>query len=218
MNKLISLLAVCALTVAVQATSFTFKPNDGSGNTADMFDLDHYYAYSWGVDGANADTLRTSLVSGGQQITSVKLTIWNVWDWTVESNDILNIHLLNNPTAGITSTYDNQSGGDYFANQGGFLTSWTDPKGGDTSDKTFDFVYNFNTANIALLTSYLLDATASGKAAFGFGFDPDCHYFNDGIQIDIVTCPKNVPENGLTLSLLGLGLISLAAVRRRILS
>jgi len=217
MKKLLSLLAICALTGAVQAASFTFKPNDGQGNTADMFDLDHYYAYSWGVNGTSADTLRTSLISGGQQITSVKLTIWNVWDWTVET-DILNIHLLNNPTAGITSIYDNQSGGDYFAKQGGFLTSWFDPKGGDTSDKTFDFVYNFNVSNIALLTSYLVDATASGKAAFGLGFDPDCHYYNDGIQLDIVTGPRNVPENGLTISLLGLGLISLAAVRRRIRS
>lgn len=215
MKKLLSLLAIAALSVTTQAASYTLKPNDGEGNVADMFDLDHNYAYSWGISGTSADALRTSLISGGQQITSVKLTIWNVWDWTVES-DILNIHLLDDPDTGIKSFLDNQSGGDYFKAQGGFLTSWTDPKGGDTSDKTFDFVYNFTGTNISLLTSYLVDATANGKSAFGLGFDPDCHYYNDGIQLDITTAPKNVPDNGLTLCLLGLGLISLAAVRRRI--
>jgi len=210
MKKLLSLLAIAALSVSTHAASFTFKPTNG------QFELDHNYAYSWGINGTSADALRTSLVSGGQQITSAKLTIWNVWDWTVESNDILNIHLLDDPTKDITSIYDNQGGGDYFAPQGGFLTSWTDPKGGDTSDKTFDFLYNFTGANISLLTSYLLDPTANGKAAFGLGFDPDCHYFNDGIQLDITTGPKKVSDNGLTLGLLGLGLLSLAVVRRRV--
>jgi hypothetical protein len=213
MKKVLFLLALCATTFSASAASFTFKPNDGSGNTADMFDLDHYYAYSWGVSGASADTLRDSLVSGGQQIVSVKLTIWNVWDWTVE-NDILNIHLLDDPAKGITSIYDNQSGGDYFAGKGPFLTSWTDPKGGDTSDKTFDFIYNFTTGNINSLTSFILDSTATGMAMFGLGFDPDCHYYNDGIQLDIVTAPKQVPDGALSVSLLGLGLLSLAAFRR----
>jgi len=222
MKKLLSLIALGALAATAQATTYTFMPNDGSGNVADMFDLDHHYAYTWGIDGSSADALRTSVVSGGQQITSATLTIWNIWDWTVEPNDILNINLLDDTTKGVTSILDNpydvelvdNAANDYFGSTG-FLTSWEDLKGGQQPNPKFNLVYNFTGVNISLLTSYLLDSTNAGQAAFGLGLDPDCHYYNDGIQLVVNTAPKNVPENGLTLSLLGLGLVSLAGLRRR---
>ncbi|MFT3870305.1 MAG: hypothetical protein QM715_17795 [Nibricoccus sp.] len=213
MKKLLSLAALGLFAITAQAATFTFTPNDGQGDLDDLGDLDHYYAYSWGISGSSVESLRTSLISGGQQIQSAKLTIWNVWDWTVEP-DVLNINLLDDPTKNVVAYWDNQSGGNYFAPQGGFLTSWSDPKGGDTSDKTFDFVYNFTTSNIGLLTSYIIDSTSYNKAVFGLGFDPDCHYYNTGVQLDIVTTPKQVPEGAFTVSLLGLSLLSLAGMRR----
>jgi len=46
---------------------------------------------------------------------------------------------------------------------------------------------------------------------FGLAFDPDCHYWNDGVQL---TINAEVPEPA-TLLLFGLGTLGLAAYRRR---
>ncbi len=56
------------------------------------------------------------------------------------------------------------------------------------------------------LTSY------AGNGRFGFGFDPDCHFFNDGVELVIQTTNAPVPS---TLLLLGSGLFGLVGVRRR---
>ncbi len=207
MKKLLTIIALGAIAVSSHAASFTFSTGKGE------FELDHYYAYSWGINGTSANTLRSSLLTGGQQITSAKLTISDIWDWTVEK-DILYINLLDDPTKNIKKYYDNQATSNYFSPTGSFLTSWSDPKGGNTSNKSFDFVYDFSLANIGLLTSYIVDPTASNKAAFGFGFDPDCHYFNNGIKFEVVTAPKRVPEGAATVGLMGFALLGLAVFRR----
>ena len=209
MKKILSLIAIGALAATAQATTFTFAPT-----TADLFDLDHSYAYKWGVDATLSNTLRSELVSGGKKITSATLTIKNIYDWQVETTDILNINLFDDTKTGIEQIWDN-SNGDYFGSTG-WLTSWSDPVGGHATG--FNFVYSFSTTNLSLLTSYLVDATSANKSAFGLGFDPDCHYYNEGIKLVVTTAPKSVPEGGLTVGLLGLGLVALAGVRRRIRS
>ena len=49
---------------------------------------------------------------------------------------------------------------------------------------------------------------ADGK--LGFGFDPDCHYFNDGVNLEVTT--QAVPEPA-SFAVLGLG--GLLLIKRR---
>ena len=41
---------------------------------------------------------------------------------------------------------------------------------------------------------------------FAFGFDPDCHYFNNGITLTITAIPASTPESP-SIMLLGSGLL-----------
>ncbi len=71
------------------------------------------------------------------------------------------------------------------------------------------WTYNFSASNLSTLTSYIADGHngGSGFADFGIGFDPDCHFYNDGITLNITTV--RVPEGGMTLIMIGCGLVAL---------
>ncbi len=83
---------------------------------------------------------------------------------------------------------------------------------------TFDLVVTFSLTQRNVLMNYINNggytSGSSGYADFGFGFDADCHYFNDRIWLVVDTAPASVPDGGLTGMLVGFGLIGLAAIRR----
>src|SRR3954468_2995353 len=182
-------LTMATLVGAISASAITFTPTP-----ADLGDLDHHMATTWGIQWS---------LPAGEQVTGATLTIKNIWDWQREY-DQLYIHLLDNPDRGVVSIADNTADNvfsDYFGGQGRYLTTFTDPDGG--APRNFDFVYNFTTADLAVLKS-CLDTAPGTKANFGFGFDPDCHYYNDGVRFEITT--THVPETGSSVVLLSIGL------------
>jgi hypothetical protein len=198
MKSLIAVTAVLAGALSANAIVFTPTP-------ADLGDLDHHNATTWGI---------TWSVPAGEQITGATLTFKNIWDWQRE-DDRLYIHLLDDPKTGVVSVADNTADNvfsDYFANQGRYLMTWTDPNGGAPTG--FDLVYNFTAADLTTLKAYLSDSHGIGYADFGFGLDPDCHYFNDGVSFEIKT--QRVPEGGSSAILMGLGLLGLAPVRCKV--
>jgi hypothetical protein len=198
MKKLLTFCFVSTLALAARADTFTFTPSD-----ADIGDLDHHYAYTWGIN--------LNLPSDSK-IVGATLTIQNIWDWRVE-NDKLFIRLLDDPSAGIKTFLDNTNDNvlaDYFLGQGTSLTTWTDPKGG--YDRGFDFTYNFTASQLDALTSYITNGHTAGNADFGIAFDPDCHYYNDGISLSVQT--SKVPDGGMSVVLLGLGLLAISGIRR----
>jgi hypothetical protein len=195
------LVAATVLAGAISASAIVFTPTPG-----DLGDLDHHNATTWGI---------TWSVPAGETITGAKLTIKNIWDWQVE-NDKLFIHLLDDPKSGVNYIVDNTADNvisDYFSGQGVLLTSWTDPYGG--APRNFDLVYTFTSANLTTLRNYLADANPYGTGDFGFGLDPDCHYYNNGVTFEITTTKTRVPDNGSTVFLMSLGLLGLAVFGAR---
>jgi len=107
MKKILLLLSILALCVTTHAGSYqysttVFRPDDKNGDDPDdVFDLDHHYAYTWGIADAAIDSpntysgLKNQLAGGsGWSIDSVKLTFKDIWDWVVEPNDRLWVNLL----------------------------------------------------------------------------------------------------------------------------
>ena len=194
MKTLRSLAIICSLLLfvagAVQAGVYTFTPSP-----FDLYDLDHHYYYTWGISWAgHAD----------ETITEAVLKYTNIWDWVVEPNDYLYTHLLDNPPAGVKQYYDNQLGGDDFLGQGAWVGTWSDPNGGDPSN-SINLTYKFS--ELGLLDD--LQAYAA-DGVFGFGIDPDCHYWNDDLKFTVTTTRTCViPEPmSVMLGLAGLGAVA----------
>lgn len=205
MKKLASLFLLLLVPYSAHALTFTFSPTPG-----DLGDFDHHTATTWGISNIN--------IPAGQVITGATLKITHIWDWQVE-NDKLFIHLLDSPATGVTNFADNTNDNvisDYFSGQGVLLTTWTDPYGGSNGAHAIDFTYTFTASQLTSLSSYINNATPANKAVFGLGFDADCHYYNDGVSFEITTAPQSVPDSGASAMLLGVGLLTLGLVRRRL--
>jgi hypothetical protein len=203
---------VIALPAIASADTITFQApttgaNQGSGGPS-QFNLDHYYAYTWRMGGVNLT---------GKSITSATLTFRSIRNWDANPN-MLFIHLLDTArNAGASSFQDApfNSTLDINDNFGGvnplvaagtantFLTSHS------FSTTATNFVYTFTADQLQILSAYFLNG---GDIAFGF--DPDCHFWNDGIVFSFTTTATSVPEPA-TLALLGSGLAGLYYSRKR---
>ena len=176
------------LFVAVVAANAPSYAGSYQFDLTQMADLDHYRYYEWGTDwNTNCD------------ITKATLTFKNIWDWKVEDGDHLYVHLMDTMAPGLRSYWDGEGGGDAFDGQGVLIADWTDPVGGTA--RNFDLVVEIAPENLDLLYN-----------GFGFGIDPDCHYYNDGIVLDIEATPE--PATFILLGVTG-GVLGLIRRRRR---
>lgn len=209
MKKMILLHVILALSVfsAPTKANYTFQPS-----VANLDNLDHYYYYIWKISWS---------LPANEIVSGANLLIDDIDDWKVEDGDILYIRLMNeaNINDAVTNlgmwhwnTYidlrrkcDDQAGGDNLSGYGSLLTTYTDtevPPGPE------DFSYTFTAAEVSLLNSYI---TTDG--VFGLGFDPDCHYYNNGIEFEISTRVIPVP-GALLMAGIGIGLVGWLRRRR----
>jgi hypothetical protein len=182
---LLGLLIVAS--ISAQGAVFTFIPEP-----ADFDDFDHYQAFTWGIEWDPSNP----------PIVAATLTFKNIGDWYPETNDIFYTRMLNEAPLGVTAYGDYENEGDYFAGQGTLIRTWSDP-----DDGTFpnDLTISFDDALLANLNNYASDGL------FALAFDPDCHYFNDGVKLTLFS---DVPEP-TTILLFGLGTLGLTAIRKR---
>ena len=184
MKKVITTIALLLLFTFVtsNAAVHVFQPNP-----VDAYDLDHYRAYTWGIDWDFGD----------EEISSVILTFDNIRNWNDEPNSLF-IRMLDDAPAGLITFPDGDPTlNDYFDGEGLLIDAWTDlaPTGYYGTGITLS--YNFG--DLGILPQFI-DYTSNDN--FGFAFDPDCHYWNDGISLTVIT---DAPEPA-TIFLLSLGL------------
>jgi hypothetical protein len=192
--KVVSMLLAVLFVTAFTATSYayTFTPSD-----ADLQDLPHDKYFIWGINWA---------VPQDEAVTAASVVFHDIYNWAVEPNDRLWLHLLQQAPAGITSGYDNEAAGTWFApprytREQILLNEFKNlPEG---YNHRADVTYDFDAFELAALNSYALAGNN-----FGLGFDPDCHYYNNKIELKVTTgmVRPPVPEPG-TFALVGLGLV-----------
>jgi hypothetical protein len=224
-------------TFSAPTTSPNINPNTNNPNQSDyqgganQFNLDHHLAYSWRLSGVG--------VPQGHEITSATLTITNIRNWDSNPN-MLFVHLLDtartyssSSTGGLgigwhTPTFNGVTGFiDVALNQApvlpadiqdAFLSSNPLVAAGTAdillAQQSFNttastYTLNLSAAQLAALASYI----ANGND-FAFGFDADCHFWNNGIVFSFTTAPTATPEPA-TLFFLGSGLAGFAYLQRR---
>ena len=212
--KKFSLALLLLGTMALPATT-SAAPIVVSGTTTialgDVNDLDHHNAYTRRRDFVT--------IADGQQLVAAQLHIENIANWDSNENRLfmwLFDTAINATTASIVDdavqgNADDIS--DYFAGTPtGLVAAGT--AGVKLTEASFttsavDFDYAFNAGQVSALASYI----ANGSN-FALAFDPDCHYWNDGVSLILTTRPRQVPEPA-SLSLLALALAGAASARRR---
>lgn len=216
MKPHIAALVLCLFSGLAVADTLTYRPVP-----SDLYDLDHHNLYTWRVGGVNL---------GAYTVTGATLTFSNIRNWDGNPN-MLYVHLFDTAVYGGVASFidDNPASApvtdirDDFVdprwhngtNAIGQPAPWLiapGTAGVHLFDESFGttpetFVYGFTSGEIALLNTFILNG-----GNFALGFDPDCHFWNDGVTLRLTTA--RVPEPGL-MALLGTAVAAVWASRRR---
>jgi len=156
----------------------------------DLYDLAHAKYYTWGIDTPWPET---------DMAIGAVLTLKNIRNWNDSPNDLY-IHLLDEAPLGVETHSDTTGNDDEFAGEGVLLVHYE-----DLSSTAQTLQYEFTPAQIQALNDY----GADGR--FALGFDPDCHFYNCGVELDIMGAP--IPEPATIFVIAAGG--ALVVVRRR---
>jgi hypothetical protein len=209
--------AILGVIAAASSASAAVATMSWQPSPVDLNDLDHHSVYTWRIDNINVDPAT---------ITSATISFNNIRNWDSNYN-VLHIHLLDTARFGgvasfiddptnsspVTDFTDDFSNARYHGNSSWLVANGT----ADTflKDKTFsdsavDYTYTFSAAELTALEQYL----AHGED-IALGFDPDCHYFNDGITFTLNFTPVPEVATMVPIALLLVAAIGFEIRRRR---
>ena len=186
---------------SARATPVTYTPSP-----SDLGDLDHHLVYTWRIDGVSLNP---------SSISSATLTFTSIQNWDGNPN-VLHLHLLDTAKySGVHTFVDDPTGAapvtdftdDFISTRYHAQSGWLVAAGtSDTflTDQSFTltpvtWTYTFTAAQLAALR-----ADISNGNDFALGLDPDCHFFNDGVNLTLNTRPANTPDTGNTLGMFGI--------------
>lgn len=181
-------LVVLAGAGTAMAGSYSFVPSP-----KDLNDLDHQFGYKWGIQTPWGDN---------EKVISASLSFDDIRNWKVEPNKLY-VNLLDDAKLGVKQYRDNEASGDLFAGDGIDLVNYQNLP---TTAK--DMQYDFTSMQLAALGSYASDGR------FGLSFDPDCHYYNNGVRLTVKTAAVPLPAGAL-LAMPVMGLAGMATKRLR---
>ena len=196
-------LLILALPGSLAASPLTFTPNPSQ-----LGDLDHDTVWTWRIDNVNLET--------GYHVTSASLTISGIYNWADEPNRLF-LHLMDTASnSGTASRSDNSSSiSDYFLNPslsfapayGASNVLLTSPSFAGGYEDRINYTYIFTPQQLTVLESYI-----KNNGNFALGLDPDCHYYNDGISLQMTTA--HAPEPGTSLLVGACLLLGIPLIRR----